>query len=138
MTSPLNSLVLTIPKDIAKAEAHTIMTSQVHSVFEGISIRATIELLIKHKISGMPVVDVNNKLLGIITERDLLVQAAQKNLKSPIEFTRQVDYILPTTSLSEIITILYQKRYKRLPVVNQNHTLIGIISRIDVLKKLLH
>ncbi|MEI8346944.1 MAG: CBS domain-containing protein [Pseudomonadota bacterium] len=127
-----------LPEKISKTEAHMIMNSKVHFVQEGISIKATIELLLKCQISGVPVVDVNNKLIGIISEQDLLIQSATKDLKSPIEFTRQVAYVHPTTPLSEILKILYTKRYKRLPVINQNKTIVGIISRIDVLKKILH
>ena len=128
--------MISLPPALAKIEAYTLMASPVWSVQEGINVRAAIELLLQKKISGMPVLDAQERLTGIVTEQDLLRQAAQGDLAQAITFTPRPIYVFPQASLSDILQIFYQQHFKRIPVINQNHTVVGIISRRDVLQKL--
>ncbi|MBP5296638.1 MAG: CBS domain-containing protein [Bacteriovoracaceae bacterium] len=128
--------MITLPAALAKIEAYTLMASPVWSVQEGISVRAAIELLLQKKISGMPVLDAQERLTGIVTEQDLLLQAAQGNLAQAITYTPRPIYVFPQTSMADLVQIFYQQHFKRIPVVNQNLSVVGIISRRDVLQKL--
>ena len=128
--------MLALPPALAKIAAYTIMATPVWSVQEGISVRAAIELLLQKKVSGMPVLDNQERLTGIVTEQDLLLQAAQGNLAKAITYTPRPIYVFPQTTMTDIVQIFYQQHFKRIPVVNQNQTVIGIISRRDVLQKL--
>jgi len=128
--------MISLPPTLAKVEAYTLMASPVWSVQAGISVRAAIELLLQKRISGMPVLDNQERLTGIVTEQDLLLQAAQGNLSAAITFTPRPIYVFPQTTMADILQIFYQQHFKRIPVVNQSHTVVGIISRRDVLQKL--
>ncbi len=130
--------MIALPPALAKIEAYTLMATPVWSVQEGISIRAAIELLLQKKISGMPVLDNQERLTGIITEQDLLLQAAQGDLAQAIRYTPRPIYVFPQTTMADILQIFYQQHFKRIPVVNQNQSVVGIISRRDVLQKLHH
>jgi len=129
--------MMQLPPTLAKIEAYNLMATPVWSVQEGISVKAAIKLLLEKKISGMPVLDQNKRLIGIITEQDLLRQAAAGDEQQAISYTPRPIYVFPQTPLAEILQIFYQQHFKRIPVVNQNQTVVGIISRRDVLQKLI-
>lgn len=118
-------------------EAREFMNKNVMVIQDDFSIQSTIEMLKTHRISGAPVVDTQGKIVGIISEYDLLLQAASKDLKEKIEFNRDIKTILPTTRLKEVLVFFYKNKIRRLPVVDQNKKVRGIISRIDVLAAIL-
>lgn len=97
------------------------------------TVKGTIEIFRSHHISGAPVIDVQEKVIGVITEYDLLLQASSKQLSSPIDYQSQVISVYPETTLKEAIMILYKRKLKWMPVINQENYLQGVISRIDVL-----
>lgn len=97
------------------------------------TVRGTIEIFRTHKISGAPVVDYRDIVIGVISEYDLLIQAASSKLSSPIVFKTKIVAIYPETSLKEVLVILYKQKLKWMPVINSNGFLQGVISRIDVL-----
>ena len=121
---------------ISELFAESFMTKPVIAAHVGDSIRSVIDMFKRHKISGAPVLSDENSLKGIVTEYDLLLQAATKDLDSPIEFISDVTSVKVDTLLKEIIVIIYKKRLKRIPVLGACNTVVGIISRIDVLSKL--
>ncbi|WP_026476630.1 CBS domain-containing protein [Alkaliphilus transvaalensis] len=139
-----------------------IMTKKVFSVQPEDSIEDVVKLLVEHNISGVPVVDDENKVVGIITEGDLIYRS--KKLQIPSYFTILDSYIFledPSTvkdqikkmigykvkdvmtekvivakeddSIEEVATIITNKNVNRLPVVKDNK-LVGIISRRDIIK----
>lgn len=72
-----------------------IMTPKVFCVQEGYSIKTTIETFRVHKISCAPVINLQGKTLGFITEHDLLIQAGAKPLNQRIEYIKLVTAVLP-------------------------------------------
>ena len=123
--------------------------SEVHKVkrSEGVIIRnpvtlnedALVEdatnLMNKHGISGIPVVDKENKLKGIVTSRDLRFE---KNLKLPVtDIMTGKDKLVVSegdTSLMNAEKILSKYRIEKLPVVDKNFKLIGLITYRDITK----
>ena len=97
------------------------------------SIKSTIETFRIRHISGAPVVDDDNKIIGIVSEYDLLIQAAAKSLNSPIDYNKKVSSIKHTTNLKDVLILLYKNKFKRIPVVDDNERVVGSVSRIDVL-----
>lgn len=93
-----------------------------------------LELMKKHKIGGIPVVDKANKLVGIVTNRDLRFQ---KEVNLAIKEVMTSDNIITTkegTNLETAREILQQYKIEKLPVVNDNNELMGLITYKDITK----
>lgn len=89
----------------------------------------------EHKIGGIPVVDGNNKLIGIITNRDLRFQ---KDHTIPVEEIMTKDNLITATegiTLEEAEDILQKYKIEKLPIVNKDGYLTGLITYKDILKK---
>jgi CBS domain-containing protein len=141
--------------------ASDVMTRTVITIDEQAPIAEALKLMLGKAISGLPVVDCNDRLVGIITEGDLLRRAELaterhiawwKNLLfgpwfSAKEYvrtharsvgsvmTRETLCIAEDTPLSMIVRIMEQGHVKRLPVTKDGKV-IGIVSRRDVLQPL--
>lgn len=87
--------------------------------------------------SGLPVVDADGQVVGVVTEKDLLVLIADDPRK--LHETRAADIMTsPATcvdeeaGIDEVIALILEKRFVRVPVT-RNGVLVGIVSRSDVL-----
>ncbi|MGO3708320.1 MAG: IMP dehydrogenase [Mesonia hippocampi] len=88
----------------------------------------------EHSIGGIPIVDKNKKLIGIVTNRDLRFE---KNLQRPITEVMTSKSLVTAsegTSLSDAEEILQQHKIEKLPVVNTNYQLVGLITFRDITK----
>lgn len=98
--------------------------------------------LVLGPFNGLPVVDDQGKVTGIITTIDLLQAIKEgKNLDDMSAgdlMTRNPALIYQDTTTSEMIDIMYRKRIDMLPVVEEDHRLIGIVSRQDILREKLN
>lgn len=110
-----------------------IMSTKLILLKPNYSIKTTIETFKTHRISGAPVVSDDKKILGVVSEYDLLIQAAAKSLNAPIEYNKKAFTIKPFTNLKEVLILLYKNRFKRIPVVDDENKVVGSVSRIDVL-----
>ncbi len=90
------------------------------------------ELMAKYKISGLPVVDKNNTLIGIITNRDVKYQ---ENLAAKVEEIMTKDNLITsdkTTNLEKAKEILLKNRVEKLPIVDKKNRLVGLITIKDI------
>jgi CBS domain-containing protein len=142
-------------------KASDVMTRDVIAATEDMPIEIATRLMLDHHFSGLPVVDSNGELVGIVTEGDLLrrVELGTGRRRSGLYglfapasvardyvlangrrageiMTREVISVGPGTPLQEIVEIMEAQRIKRIPVVERGH-LAGIVSRADILKALL-
>ncbi len=95
-------------------------------------------LMAENKIGGIPVVDENRNLKGIITNRDLRFE---KNKSRPIQEVMTSNNLVTTTdgtSLSKAEEILQENKIEKLPVVDANNKLIGLITYRDIIKVKTH
>lgn len=91
-------------------------------------------LMKNHKIGGIPVIDDDRKLVGIVTNRDLRFQ---KDTNLPVKDIMTSEHIITTkegTSLDNAREILQEFKIEKLPVVNENNELIGLITYKDITK----
>ncbi len=98
-------------------------------------VRTAFDLMRRFKISGVPITK-NDKLVGILTNRDLRFV---ENLDVPISevMTKENLVTVPVgTTLKEATSILHQNRIEKLPVVDENFRLKGLITVKDIQKKL--
>lgn len=93
-----------------------------------------LQLMKENKIGGIPVVDDNSVLKGIVTNRDLRFE---KNKSRPINEVMTADRIITTsenTSLSVAEDILQENKIEKLPVIDSESKLIGLITFRDIIK----
>jgi CBS domain-containing protein len=121
-------------------KAGQIMQKPVLAVTPQASIRDIATQLVSNEISGMPVVERDGTVRGIITEADILrVQATGKQLeKLAARDIMSADPIAVDveTPIEQIKTLLMEYHILRVPVV-ENGKLVGIISRRDLIKAML-
>ncbi|MGG8495058.1 IMP dehydrogenase [Tenacibaculum sp. TC6] len=87
-----------------------------------------------HKIGGIPVVDENDKLMGIVTNRDLRFE---KNNERPIVEVMTSENLITVaegTSLKDAEVILQENKIEKLPVINKDDKLVGLITFRDITK----
>lgn len=92
-----------------------------------------LRLMRENRIGGIPVVDDENHLIGIITNRDLRFQS---DLNVPVEKIMTSDKLITTdkTDLDEAKKILLQNKIEKLPVVDKDNRLVGLITYRDITK----
>ena len=96
------------------------------------TLREAQELMANFKISGLPVVDEDNKLIGIITNRDVKYQ---ENLDAKVEELMTKDQLITSdknTNLEQAKEILLKNRVEKLPIVDENFKLVGLITIKDI------
>ncbi len=89
-------------------------------------------ILSKFKISGLPIVDENNKLAGIITNRDLKYLTPDDTLIADVMTKEELITAKVGTSLDEAKEILWKNRIEKLPIVDETGVLTGLITSKDI------
>ena len=100
----------------------------------GSSVRAALELMQEYKIGGIPVVDDDRKLVGIVTNRDLRFE---RDLNKRIDEVMTSENIVTThqgTTLEDAAQILQEHKIEKLPVVDAEGRLQGLITYKDITK----
>ena len=140
-------------------QARDVMVSPVITVSPSSSVRDVAKTFLKHEISAVPVVDENGKLVGIVSEGDLLhrvendtetrraswlrfftqddVLAAEyaksHSRKVADVMTQRVISAAPEASLADIAMLMERHSIKRVPIVSKGH-LVGIVSRANLIQ----
>ena len=135
-----------------------VMTRKVIVVTEGTSFGDMVDLMVRHQISAIPVVDEDGGLLGMVSEADLISKQAYGGRRRPVSdgfgglprrdarevirsrgrtargvMSAPVETSLPDEPLRAVARRMVQNRLKHLPVVDQAGRLVGIVSRCDLL-----
>jgi len=146
--------------------AREVMTRDVVTVNRSASVTDVARLLVEHKVSGMPVVDEEHRVVGMITEGDLIYKDKKVHMPAFLEILGGVIYLenpqrivndlkkMTATKVAEVMTskvytvkedatmediatIMVERQVNRLPVVDQAGKLVGIISRQDLVKAMI-
>ena len=130
-----------------------VMSTHVGAVRPGAEYKEMAAMLRAQRVSAFPVVDGDYKVIGMVSESDLLVKEAlegtapgvlrgltQRHVRSRVTGLTAADLMThpavtigPDEPVSHAARLMYRKRVKRLPVVAGDGTLIGIVTRSDVL-----
>ena len=138
-----------------------IMTKDITSISPETNAKEALELLQKMQISGLPVIDGKNKLIGMFTEKEVLSAilpsyvekvgrfiyqenpkavkqkvSALKTLRVADVMRRDVVTVDEDTTLCEVARIMLTQKARRLPVLNKAKTVVGIIARGDLVRAL--
>src|SRR6202163_3014622 len=112
------------------ATARDVMTTEVISVTPQESVDETARLLAFHDVSGLPVCD-GGRVVGVVSEADLIGKSGSTVGEV---MTWPAVTVLESTGLEHVAELLTQQRIRRVPVVNPEGQLIGVVSRRDVLR----
>jgi len=142
-----------------------LMTRQVITVQPETPVAEIARAMVQHDVSGVPVVDHDGNLVGIVTETDLVVQNANVHFPTFLQIldariylsdtrhfedelrkalgtvaadvmTREVETVKPNDDVSVAATLMVDKDLNPIPVV-ENGKLVGIISRSDIIRHIL-
>ncbi len=91
-------------------------------------------LMAEHKIGGIPVVDVNNKLKGIVTNRDLRFEKVMARPVTEVMTSTNIITAKESSNLLEAEEVLQKHKIEKLPVVDDQNKLIGLITFRDIMK----
>ena len=130
-----------------------VMSTHVVAVKQNATFKEMAARLREHRVSAFPVIDDDNKVIGVVSEADLLTKEAFEGelpgvlhtmtrhretvkaaaLTAAGLMTRPAVTIGPDEPVTHAARLMYSQRVKRLPVTGEDGTLIGIVSRADVL-----
>lgn len=102
------------------------------------TVRDALQLMEKYSISGIPIVDKETKLIGILTNRDLRFEPNHQMLIKDIMTKENLVSAPLGTTLEKAEKILQQHRIEKLPVVDRRGKLRGLITFKDIMKKKKH
>jgi len=111
--------------------ARDIMTIKVCTISPEASVQEVAQLLYQKCISGMPVVNVDGMIIGIITEADIISKANREGLRVADIMSHEIIAVSEETPVSEIARLLTERKIKRVPVLREGK-LVGIVSRADI------
>ncbi len=120
-------------------ETKAIMTTDVVAVNRNTPVNRVIELLVEKDITGIPVVDDEDQLVGIVTEKNVLgVLSGRDDVLGTTEqyMTPEVVSFDENDDLIAICECLVNNHFRRVPIVSHGK-LVGIISRRDLIKYIL-
>ena len=146
--------------------AKDIMTSKVITINQDASIEELSNLLLDNKISGVPVVDNEGKIVGIATEGDIIVRDTEMHFPRYFKLLDSIIYLesltkfrdsykkhlavrvseimtsdivscTAQTSVEEVASIMVEKRINRIPVLTADNKPEGIITRADIVKSMI-
>ena len=144
-------------------QAKEIMTSPVSTVSPDTPVAEVARMLREKHISGMPVLDDAGKVVGIVTEIDLIKRHARVHfpvylpfldslifLESPRRYREDVLHVLgttaqeimtrpvrtatPETDVEEIATMMVEERANPIPILDESGALVGIVSHTDIVR----
>ena len=151
------------------ADEHTvkeIMVDEVIAIREDASVDELSKLLIENKISGVPVVNMDGKLVGVATEGDLIIKDSdlhfpryfklldsiiyleslnkfKANLKKYLGtkvsdvMTTNIKTVKQDTPVSDAANLMIRHNINRLPVLDDKGDMVGIITRADIVKSMI-
>ena len=115
------------------------METRVHTVRADMDVLEVMDMFVKTKVTGAPVVDERGNLLGMLSDTDCIAAAMKagydpqwRGLVSDF-MTSDVETVDSETSIIEVAERFLKRRYRRFPVVSDNR-LVGQVSRLEILK----
>lgn len=128
-------------------EIRDIMETNVVTVDRGTPVLDAIRTLVQHNFTGLPVVDKRNRVIGIITEKDILALALSihdKTYDSSTSLAKVEDFMTTDVvtvdvneSLKQLCTSLMKHLFRRIPITEKGKV-IGIVSRKDIIAYIMH
>src|SRR5579864_800999 len=113
--------------------ARDIMTRDVYTISPQASVQENAQLLSQKRISGVPVLDKDAKIIGIVTEADIIGKVNREGLRVADIMSPEIIAVDEETGVGEIAMLLTERKIKRVPVM-QNGKLVSIVCRADIVQ----
>jgi CBS domain-containing protein len=142
-----------------------VMTANPISVAPDTELKEAIQLMAEHHVGGLPVIDASGNLVGILSQSDLMWQATGVDvpayimlldsviyLKNPAQYNQELhkalgqqvkdvmtDHVVtvtPDKSIRDAAQLMHDKKIRRLPVVNGEKQVVGILTRGDIVRQM--
>ncbi|MEX2188954.1 MAG: CBS domain-containing protein [Pirellulales bacterium] len=114
-----------------------VMTKRVVTIPISATVDDVFDLLLRHNVSGLPVVDGDDRLVAVVSEADLFrlldTPASQSTALAEL-WTAGVISVRPEDTLPDVIDLFRAHQVRRFPVVDDEGKLIGVVSRRDVIR----
>jgi IMP dehydrogenase len=114
--------------------AESVMIHEPITIGREGTVSDALNLMKEYKIGGIPVVDKDNVLIGIVTNRDLRFQQDMNRIIGEVMTVSNIITTTRNTGLAEAAMILQEHKIEKLPVVDNDHKLIGLITYKDITK----
>lgn len=143
-----------------------VMTSQVLTAREETPVHEVVGLMVEHAISGVPVLDAAGKMIGLITERELVLRStridppsflpvldARIPLETPGHYRKRIQHIVgtraadvmvddfetigPDAAIEDLAALMVQPGVNPVAVI-EHGVLVGIVSRTDIVRMMMH
>ncbi len=116
-------------------EVREIMEKNVITIERSGSLKEALALMIAHKKGGLPVVDKENRIVGIISERDVLFIVSPTMSSKTVEAYMSKNLVTapPSLAIERAIKLMVSEGFRRLPIVS-NGVLLGMVTTSDILK----
>lgn len=111
--------------------ARDIMTRKVYTISPDVSVQEVAQLLSRKRISGAPVVDKDGKMVGVVTEADIIGKVNREDLRVADIMSSEIITVEEETRVGQIAMLLTERKVKRVPVT-RNGKLVGIVCRADI------
>ena len=151
--APKNAYQQPAPKSLKPAtNANQIMRSPVKTLTPETTFEEARAFFRQNRFRHVPIVNAEGKLVGLISDRDVLREAANINtgpeawVKDLVQVTRTIaDFMTkrvltatPSAEIRQIAKAMFEERIGSMPIVNEEEKLVGIITRSDILRTLVH
>lgn len=114
-----------------------VMTQRPRAVTAQTAVREAARLMDEEDVGSLPVVDDGERLLGIVTDRDVAVRVVGRGLDADTTVvgevaTEKVAVLTPDHDLDEALRLMAREQVRRVPIVVRENQLVGMLSQADV------
>jgi CBS domain-containing protein len=114
-----------------------VMTQRPRAVTAQMTVREAARLMDQEDVGSLPVVDEAERLIGIVTDRDVAVRVVGRGLDSDTTVvgdvaSRDVVALTPDHDLEDALRLMAQEQVRRVPIVVRENQLVGIVAQADV------
>lgn len=119
-----------------------IMSDQIITLTSDASVNDAWQLFQQYSFHHIPIIDADNTVLSMLSDRDILQGPSSHkniNLENIMQFSsKRVFCFSPDTDIRQATRILYEYDLGALPIISDNHQILGIVSRTDIMKVVSH
>jgi CIC family chloride channel protein len=127
-----------VPEALKQTKAAEFMTRNPFVLYKGTTVKAAVDVFEEHNLRVMPVIDEANHVVGVVNLEDLgYIDIRQQEAMLPETIFHQPTLIKPDTSLETVARQMMDNQEDHVFVVDENQKLSGVVSGIDVVKKIL-
>ena len=114
------------------------------TVFAQDSVADAVSIFDQQRFHHLPVLDETKQLCGMITDRDvmrfMIIHGRSRLAKTPIQqvMTKKIITAAESTEIRSIANVMCQQGFSAMPITEANHTLMGVVTRSDILRTLVN